>query len=83
MRAATRERMISIMATIMFGLVIRLGFLVPKAAAHSDKYSKAKGLPPQSELQSGPTERPHPGIKSRLTTTQSRHLLTHTSSRPI
>ena len=27
----------------------------------------------QSKLQSGPTERPHPSIKSRLTTTQSRH----------
>ena len=27
----------------------------------------------QSKLQSGPTERPHPCIKSRLTTTQSRH----------
>ena len=47
MRAATRERMtsermISIMArggTIML-LVISIGFLVPKAAAQSDKYSK-------------------------------------------
>src|SRR5580704_1917144 len=28
----------------------------------------------QSKLQSGPTERPHPCIQSRLTTTQSRHL---------
>ena len=28
----------------------------------------------QSKLQSGPTERPHPRIQSRLTTTQSRHL---------
>jgi hypothetical protein len=47
MRAATRERMmtermISIMArgcTIMVP-VISIGFLVPKAAAQSDKYSK-------------------------------------------
>ena len=37
MRAATRERMISIMALV---LVISIGFLVPKAAAQSDKYSK-------------------------------------------
>ena len=29
----------------------------------------------QSKLQSGPMERPHPCIKSRLTTTQSRHPL--------
>jgi hypothetical protein len=36
MRAATRERMISIMALV---LVISIGFLVPKAA-QSDKYSK-------------------------------------------
>ena len=40
MRAATRERMISIMATIMLVLVISICFLVPKAAAQSDKYSK-------------------------------------------
>jgi len=42
MRAPTRGRMISIMAwgsTIML-LVISIGFLVPKAAAQSDKYSK-------------------------------------------
>ncbi len=41
-RESTRERMISIMArggTIML-LVISIGFLVPKAAAQSDKYSK-------------------------------------------
>ena len=37
MRAPTRERMISIMALV---LVISIGFLVPKAAAQSDKYSK-------------------------------------------
>jgi hypothetical protein len=36
MRAATRERMISIMALV---LVISIGFLVPKAA-QSDKYPK-------------------------------------------
>ena len=33
------ERMISIMARIMLMLVITVGFLVPKAAAQSDKYS--------------------------------------------
>src|SRR3989442_9242414 len=37
MRAPTRERMISIMALV---LVISIGFLVPKAAAQSDKYPK-------------------------------------------
>jgi hypothetical protein len=37
MRATARERMISIMA---FVLVISIGFLVPKAAAQSDQYSK-------------------------------------------
>ena len=37
MRAATRERIISIMALV---LVIGIGFLVPKAAAQSDKYPK-------------------------------------------
>ena len=37
MRAATRERMISIMALV---LVISIGFRVPMAAAQSDKYSK-------------------------------------------
>jgi len=37
MRAATRERMIRIAALV---LVISIGFLVPKAAAQSDKYSK-------------------------------------------
>jgi hypothetical protein len=37
MRAATRERMISIMALV---LVISICFLVPKALAKSDKYSK-------------------------------------------
>ena len=37
MRAATRETMISIMALV---LVISIGFLVPKVAAQSDKYSK-------------------------------------------
>jgi hypothetical protein len=43
----------------------------------SKEPSQAKGcrrfLCSQSKLQSGPTERPHPCIKSRLTTTQSRH----------
>ena len=39
-RESTRERMISIMATIMLVLVISIGFLVAKAAAQSDKYSK-------------------------------------------
>ncbi len=34
MRAATRDRMISIMALV---LVISIGFLVPKAAAQWDK----------------------------------------------
>jgi hypothetical protein len=37
MRAATRERMISNMALV---LVISICFLVPKAVAQSDKYSK-------------------------------------------
>ncbi len=37
MRAATRERMISITALV---LLISIGFLMPKAAAQSDKYSK-------------------------------------------
>jgi len=37
MRAATRETMIRIMALV---LVINRGFLVPKVAAQSDKYSK-------------------------------------------
>jgi hypothetical protein len=37
MRAATRERMISITALV---LVISIGFRVPKAAAQSDKYPK-------------------------------------------
>jgi len=36
-RAATRERMISILALV---LIIGIGFLAPKAAAQSDKYSK-------------------------------------------
>jgi hypothetical protein len=36
MRAATRDRTISIMALV---LVIGIGFLAPKAAAQSDKYS--------------------------------------------
>ena len=40
MRAGARERMIRIMATIMLVLVISIGFLVPKAAPQSDKYSK-------------------------------------------
>jgi hypothetical protein len=44
MRAATRERMISIMARIMLVPVISIGFLVPKAAAQSDKYSKMAPL---------------------------------------
>jgi len=43
----------------------------------SKEPSRRKGcrrfLCSQSKLQSGPTERPHPCIKSRLTTTQSRH----------
>jgi energy-converting hydrogenase Eha subunit F len=39
-RVATRERMISIRAKNMLALVITVGFLVPKAAAQSDKYSK-------------------------------------------
>ena len=37
MRAATSERMIRIMISV---LIISIGFLVPKAAAQSDKYSK-------------------------------------------
>jgi hypothetical protein len=37
MKAATRQKMINIMA---FVLVISIGFLVPKAGAQSDKYSK-------------------------------------------
>ena len=37
MRAATRERMIRIVASV---LVISICFLAPKAAAQSDKYSK-------------------------------------------
>src|SRR6266851_2501741 len=37
MRAAMGERMISIMALV---LLISIGFLVPNAAAQSDKYSK-------------------------------------------
>jgi len=37
MRAATRERVISIIALV---LVIGIGFLASKAAAQSDKYSK-------------------------------------------
>ena len=32
--------MIRIMATIILALVISIGFLVPQAAAQSDKYSK-------------------------------------------
>lgn len=36
-RVATRDRMISIMALV---LVIGIGFIEPKAAAQSDKYSK-------------------------------------------
>jgi len=36
-RAATRERMISILALV---LVISIGFLAPKAAAQSDQYPK-------------------------------------------
>jgi hypothetical protein len=40
MRAAMRERMISITAPIMLVLVISIGSLVPKAAAQADKYSK-------------------------------------------
>ena len=43
MRAATRERMISIMALV---LVISVGFLMPKAAAQSDKYSKMAPVDP-------------------------------------
>ncbi len=39
MRAATRERTISVKATIILVLVIS-GFVVPKAVAQSDKYSK-------------------------------------------
>jgi hypothetical protein len=37
MRESTRERMIGITALV---LAIGIGFLVPKAAAPSDKYSK-------------------------------------------
>src|SRR2546427_12470878 len=37
MRESARERMIRIMALV---LVISIGFLVPKAAAQSDKYPK-------------------------------------------
>jgi hypothetical protein len=40
MRAAMRERMITIMARGALFLVINIGFLVPKAAAQSDKYPK-------------------------------------------
>jgi hypothetical protein len=40
MRAATKARMISIMATIMLVLIISIGFLVSNAAAQLDKYSK-------------------------------------------
>src|SRR6266481_4969346 len=42
MRPATTEKMIGIMAwgTTIMVLVISIGFLVPKAAAQSDKYSK-------------------------------------------
>ena len=41
MRAATRESTREIMIRIMaLVLVISIGFLVPKAAAQSDKYSK-------------------------------------------
>jgi hypothetical protein len=42
MRAATRERMISVGMTSITALVpvISIGFLVPKAAALPDKYSK-------------------------------------------
>jgi hypothetical protein len=133
--------MISIMARIMFALVISIGVVVPKAAAQSDKYSKmapvdqylmernaevllARSAAPDSIssdatilvlgrqgyetavrgkngfvcmverswmapfdspefwnpkvrgaecLNRQATERPHPCIKSRLTTTQSRH----------
>jgi hypothetical protein len=36
MRATTRDRMLSIMGLV---LVIGIGFLAPKAAAQSDKYS--------------------------------------------
>ena len=43
----------------------------------SKEPSQAKGLPPilvfAVEVASGPTERPHPYINSRLTTTQSTH----------
>ena len=37
MRKSTRERVITVMALV---LVISIGFLVPKAAAQSDKYPK-------------------------------------------
>jgi hypothetical protein len=41
MRAAKREKMISVrMIGIMALVVISVGFPVPKAAAQSDKYSK-------------------------------------------
>jgi hypothetical protein len=42
MRAATRERMISVrmISITALVLVISIGFLVPKAAAQPDKYSK-------------------------------------------
>ncbi len=40
-RESTRERMISITALV---LVISIGFLVAKAAAQSDKYSKVAPL---------------------------------------
>src|SRR5947208_10891679 len=41
MRAATRERIIRMRISItVLVLVISIGFLVPKAAAQSDKYSK-------------------------------------------
>jgi hypothetical protein len=37
-------RAISVMATIMLVLVISISFLVPKAAAQSDKYSTMAGV---------------------------------------
>ena len=38
-RKSTRGRVITVMATIMLVLVISIGFLAPKAAAQSEKYS--------------------------------------------
>ena len=56
----TRERMISITALV---LVIRIGFLVPKAAAQSDKYSKM--APVDQYLTGGLGEAGHHRLSSK------------------